>query len=132
VTNSLELLRKQLPPELLADMRVFAGDGAWHFRQIPDVIEACRVAGLISLGGNLHVAETVSWESWNEQVSVDIKELAGDHLAEESAVLALKRFQYSSEADFIAEGLRGYPGPEKWGDAISSHLFYSWIVRSEI
>lgn len=90
------------------------------------------MAGLISLGGNLHVAEPEArWESPNAQVSVYLDKLAQDRLIEESAAAGLRQFRYWSEAELIEEGLRGYPELEKFGDKVADHLFYSWLVRAE-
>ena len=130
--NSRTLLTERLPSDLLARMIVHAGGGAWPVGNIPAVIEACRVAGLTSLGGDLQVQTSEGlWESPNLGVTIFQHELAlaDETLADQTAAIASQKFAGLNESEMVAEVVAGCPGAAGWSrDEILSRLAFSWTV----
>jgi hypothetical protein len=74
----------QLPAEILQRADIRSGELAWRPSDIPSVIEAARLANLMSLGGNLQVRVS---SGWGESIyaSVDTNRVA-DNLPWEKRV----------------------------------------------
>lgn len=128
--SSRELLTERLPPYLRAEMRT--ADPAWPLAIIPAVIEACRAAGLVSLGGDLQVHDVQGfWESPNIGVVVFAHELS-DSPVEQSAAIALKKFMtLGDEREVLREVAAGCPGTaEAIARGTPPALYFSWIVRA--
>jgi hypothetical protein len=128
--NSRELLTERLPPYLCAEMRT--ADPAWPLAIIPAVIEACRAAGLVSLGGDLQVHNAQGfWESPNVGLVVFAHELSHSPV-EQTAAIALKKFvTLGDERKFLREVAAGCPGAaEAIARGTPPPLYFSWTVRA--
>lgn len=99
-----------LPDELLRRASVRGNEYAWRISDIPDVIEATKRAGMISIGGQLQFRfpHGVTCECyWIEidtykKVSAD---LPRNEVVNQSATEALSAFEaLKSQFDFVAEG----------------------------
>lgn len=126
--SSRELLAERLPPYLLAEM--CAADPAWPLAMIPAIIEACRAAGLVSLGGDLQVRDARGfWESPNIGVVIFAHELS-DSPVEQAAAIALKKFMtLGDESEFLREVAAGCPGAaEAIARGTPPPLFFGWTV----
>jgi hypothetical protein len=103
----------QLPAEILQRADIRSGELAWRPSDIPAVIEAARLANLVSLGGNLQVRVP---SGWGESIyaSVDITRVA-DNLSwekrvEEAAKAALADFLTLQKAcDFQTVARDSFP-----------------------
>jgi hypothetical protein len=128
--SSYKLLTERLPSYLLAEMRT--ADPAWPLAIIPAVIEACRVAGLVSLGGDLRVYDAQGfWESPNIGVAVFTHELS-DGPVEQAAAIALKKFMaLGGEREFLREVAAGCPGAlDAIARGAAPALYFGWTVRT--
>jgi len=126
------LFRDALPPELFARMQVLVRDCAWPVSAIPAVIEACRGAGLINLGGDLQVkGPRGRWESPHVGVWIFEPEFSApdpDAQVEAAARAALRKFTSVSAEDMWA-GASQYPFLEELSDPLEDHLLFSWVAR---
>jgi hypothetical protein len=125
---SSQLLVERLPPYLLADMREHGSEVAWRLAVLPAIIEACRAAGLISLGGDLQVHDGQGiWESPNIGVTVSAHEIS-DAPIERAAEVALRKVLDLRLDDLLAEIAAGRPRGLEGVDP--SDLLFSWVVKA--
>lgn len=123
--DGVQLFARHLPSHLLTSMRDEAG-ASWPVAKIPEVIAACRVAGLISVGGDLQVHADGVWESPNFGVIVFAHELS-DNPVEQAADVALLKFEGLEQGRMLAEVAAGRPGGLAGVEV--SNLYFSWVAR---
>ncbi|TCV68627.1 hypothetical protein [Neorhizobium sp. S3-V5DH] len=106
MTRSPEI---SLPEKLRENGRLRGNEWAWPVCDIPAVIEAARLAGLVSIGGQLQFRfpEATCELYW---IGVDTfpfisSDLAWRERVEKTAVVALSQFRaLQKDCDFLAEG----------------------------
>jgi hypothetical protein len=127
---------EKLPQEILNRATLRGKEYAWRPVDIPDVIEASRLLGLKSLGGQLQfrlpdggtcecywvdvTVETPAMASWSEEVDA----------AAETALAAFEQLQ--SDYDFIDEGRKSFSEHldafEKAGGNLDDAICFVWYV----
>ena len=131
-----------LPPEILSKANLAGNEYAWPVDEIPSVIEAARLAGLISIGGQLQFRlpdDGGTCECY--WVEVDTyrfvpKSLAWDERVEKTADIALEDFEQLRETvDFIEEGRSGFQKYlneyEAQGGDLSDVMYFVWYVSAD-
>lgn len=106
----MEQPEESLPDEILRRATVRGHEYAWRIADIPEVIEATKLAGMISIGGQLQFRFPKGETCECYWIEVDtFKSLSADlpktEVVIRSATLALSAFEeLKSRFDFVAEG----------------------------
>lgn len=103
-----------MPQRLLDRSSLRGNEYAWRVGDIPDVIEAARLAGFVSLGGQLQfrVPGGTCECYWVEVDTFRVvsSDLLWPERVDRTASEALDQFQrLSSSFDFLAEGRKAFP-----------------------
>jgi hypothetical protein len=114
---------------------------AWPLHYIPDVIEAARRAGLLSLGGQLQVRVPDGSTCECYWIDVDASKHAGPEMpwpvrVDAAADAATRLFSaLPNEAELLAEARKAFPGVIEAAEAAGHHasdlLCFVWDVLSE-
>ena len=129
---------KHLPADLV-DRASRGNEYAWRISDIPLVIEAARLAGLVNIGGQLQfrIPNDGTCECW--WVDVDTTKVAPNSLTwadrvDRSAAFANARFAtLLAEQDFVAEGRKGFAQPlsnyEQRGGQVEDVMWFVWYLK---
>jgi hypothetical protein len=136
----MEQPEEALPEELLRKASVRGHEFAWRVTDIPEVIEATKLTGMISIGGQLQFRfpNGVTCECyWIEvdtfkTVSAD---LSKDEAVVQSATTALSAFEALKRSiDFIAEGRSSFRQTfeefEAEGGEPEDAMWFVWYLKS--
>jgi hypothetical protein len=109
----MELAEKRLPSRVLERATLRGNEFAWRVSDIPDVIEAARAEGLVSLGGQLQFRMPgATCECYWVEVStskVSDPDLPWTEQVERAAAEAHSQFKaLQSRYDFLAEGRESF------------------------
>ena len=137
----MELSETLLPARLLERATLRGNERAWPISDIPEVIEAARLANLISVGGQLQfrfpTGETCEcyWVEVDTFRSVS-PDLPWPEWVEQTALAAHSQFQdLQDRYDFIAEGRSAFGKYldefEASGGDLSDALCFVWYVEAK-
>lgn len=133
IAEKLLLFREALPADLSAVLQMLGSDFAWPVAAIPDVIEACRAAGLINLGGDLQIkGQGKRWESPNFGIWIFEPEFSAPDRAgqiEAAAQAALRKFGSIGIDEMLAEARANCPFTPELETPLQDHLLFSWDIR---
>ncbi|HMS93983.1 MAG TPA: hypothetical protein PKA03_01945 [Tabrizicola sp.] len=134
----MEHVEESLPRELLRRASIRGHEYAWRVSDIPEVIEATKRAGRISVGGQLQFRfpNNVTCECYWVEVDT-FKSVAADlarkELVIQSANAALSAFEdLKSRFDFVAEGRSSFRTVfeefESTGEEPEDAMWFVWYV----
>lgn len=125
----------KLPEEILQRADTRHRELAWRPSDIPAVIEAARLANLVSLGGDLQIRAPSG--KWGEPVGfgVDTGRISNDLpwpvRVEQSAKAALAEYQaMRDEFDFESVARESFPALVAEVDDPNEVIFFGWWVES--
>jgi len=125
-----------LPHDIVQRGLVRGNEYAWPIEDIPKVIEAARLANLVSLGGQLQfrLPDGICECYWVD-VSTDVPtSLPWQEQVDRTAAAALANFtRLLSEFDFVAEGRTAFAEPFKrfeaqGGDPVQTMCFVWYLT----
>lgn len=127
-----------LPSHLLNNASVRGKEYAWPLELIPSVIESCKAAGLVSLGGQLQFRLPSGtcecyWVAVDTRTQIDTGR-EWDDLVSRSASIALRQFEtLKSKFNFEEEGRKAFASSfsqlESAGGAPKDHACFVWYAR---
>jgi hypothetical protein len=123
---------KQLPNAILRRANVRSGELAWRPKDIPAVIEAARLAKLVSLGGDLQIRAPSG--RWGQPVGFGIiievpHNFEWEKQVESAAEAALAHFLFfERQVDFEEIARESYPTLAAEVDDPKDVIFFSWAV----
>ncbi len=136
----MEHPEESLPDELLCKASIKGHEYAWRVADIPEVIETTKLAGMISIGGQLQFRfpSGVTCECY--WVEVDTfktvpADLSRNDVVVQSATVALSDFEaLKSRFDFIAEGRSNFGKTfeefEAEGGDPQDTMCFVWYVKA--
>jgi hypothetical protein len=130
-----------LPAEVLARATRSGNEFGWPVEDIPQVVEAARVAGLVNIGGQLQfIMPGATCECYC--IDVDTSEQAPESLpwserVQASSAAALAAFQQLREkTDFVAEGRKAFQEHlaryEAAGGKLTDVMRFIWYVEAPL
>jgi hypothetical protein len=136
----MEPPEKSLPDELLRRASVRGYEYAWRIADIPEVIEATKLAGMISIGGQLQFRLPNGPTCECYWVEVDTlrtisADLSKNELIAQSASVALSDFNMlKNNYDFVAEGRSSFgkffQECEVEGGDPKDAMWFVWYVKA--
>ena len=129
-----------LPLELLKRATRRGNEYAWRLEDIPQVIEAARLANLMSVGGQLQfrLPDGTCECYWVEVNSIDCiaLDLPWRARVEQSAEIALRTFlELPQRFDFLAEGQTAFGSHfdalKAGGDSPAKYMCFVWSVVTQ-
>lgn len=130
----------RLPPHLLERASDEGSELAWSIDDIPEVIEAARVANLVSIGGQLQFRFPSAtcecyWIEVDTYKSVPTSASWRERVDQTAAVATAEFSQLSKRFDFLAEGRNSFPDvfaeKEREGQDPAGAMWFVWYVQSE-
>ena len=137
----MDLSETALPARLLERATLRGNERAWPIRDIPELIEAARLAGLINVGGQLQFRFPAGGTCECYWVEVDTfksvpSDLPWDQRVERTAVEARSQFaDLQQRYDFISEGRSTFGSYldefETSGGDANDAMCFVWYVEGQ-
>jgi hypothetical protein len=128
---------RHLPAELRERASQRGNEYGWRIEDIPVVIESARIAGLVSVGGQLQFRfQSGTCEVWSMEVQPHCQlppDLAWDEEVEMAAKVAADQFRdLLSKFDLVQEGRKMFPvsfaAEEREGRNARAAMWFVWYL----